>query len=1302
MMKDDFIRTYEAEYLKLNIEQKKAVDTVEGPVMVIAGPGTGKTQILSRRVANLLLNHHISPEEIVCLTYTEAGASEMVDRLEKLTGEICRNIRVSTIHSFCSELILNNPSKFDDHPQVISSAIKYKFLKEIIDNDISEDDVLYKVSGDRYFSIDQLLELHSRMKREKLQKNEINREIEDYLETIKNSSQDDAIFSKFWYKSGAFHYKNFEAELAKFKKIQSGIEIVEKYNNKINSSNYFDFDDMIIWVIEKLRCDIEFQNEISNKIKYLFVDEYQDTSVMQNHLVDLLVERKEIPNIFVVGDDDQSIYRFQGVSADNISNFEKKYSPTKIVLTSNYRSSQIIIDAAKQLISRNPREEKQLIAAGTNKDYPLKKPTLTAYSTEEEEMLGVFKEIQLLLKSGVSPSEIGVIYGRNNYGKKFAKLLRNNGVFVQIKDSGDLFTDPFYIKIFSLLKYVSKSNRDIGELRKILYFDFFPVTPDEIASIRNTKNNGEITNETIKGINEVFEKLRKKYMNPETYYSPTYILKEIIKVFQIDEYITKSNEKYHLISVLKELYNLMNSEMTLNSNLLLREFLEVLKNLQLMKCQIPIENIASIPNNCIQLMTAHGSKGLEFDYVFIMKCNDTKNATWPGGENNRGRFTYPPSLNGKAQNEIQLKEEENRRLFYVAMTRAKKELHLSYFKKYPETHFLTEFKEFLDTKEPKNIDLEVRHTPPITVPKISNENIDGILQDFSISVSTLNSFLRCPLSFYFNKVLKFPAESNEAMVFGAIVHKILEGIYISENGTPENLDTKSVLSREQAINLCEKIFEEEGWKLQSARALRDDRRRALAIIDNFYKVDDYIKQGEVAIEKNIKNIKLGDLKETKIDFSEVKNFTINGKIDKIIKENNKIYIIDYKTGSARNAAKKLKGPNDLNPLGGDYWRQAVMYYILIQNSDIPDIKDTDVIIKYVFLEDDKDPRGFSESKELEITPADVNVVLLQIRDTLLKIKSGDFYCGCGVLEKKDQLSPCYYCKLVNINNSQISDNKKELDIATINHVVSNYKSLSVSTLNRFQNCHRSFYFDNVLQLSTIAGLSGSKESHKIDYDINHVPTGSVFGTAIHKTLEKIYQENLGLAEADEIFKNTIKFHQFEIINTMNLEELYKYGHQLLKNLFDNYIPNSCKNVELEKELHVTLDGNYRIKGIIDKIEYDGNIIRIVDYKTGFTQIGSEELKKGGNYWRQAVFYNLLLRGRNDIDIDGKKIETQYIFLDDQSNTNGFSSTTITINDEDMKEIETQIIDFWISIETRNFSQGCDNVDCDFCRLSKYI
>ena len=1279
MVLKDFKDIYEQEYKELNEQQKKAVDAIEGPVMVIAGPGTGKTQILSRRVANILTKDKAHPEEIVCLTYTDAGASEMLDRLEGLIGEEGRKVRVSTIHSFCSELILENSDLFGRQPKVISTAVKYELLKETMDEYITENSSLYKNSGDRYSSKEQLLELFSMMKRQGLNKAKIEKKIEE----CKGKK--------------------------KYQRLLDGVSIVEKYRKKIREHNYFDFDDMILWTIKELKKNKGFQKSVSESIKYLFVDEFQDTSVIQNKLIDLLVKGKKNPNIFVVGDDDQSIYRFQGVSADNIQRFDKKYKPTKIVLEENYRSSQAIIDASRQLIKQNKGAKKVLVAAGANKDYDYQLPILKSYPNAEAEMFGVLNEIKKLIHSGVSPKEIGVIYGRNSYGEKFAKILRDNGIFVQMKkEEKNLFIDPFFKKILAILKYICQPSRNVRELRKILYFDFFEVKVSEIAKIRNLKNDEKISIPSIAEIDKKLESIRKKVNKSQKHLSPMYVLSELLKSLRIDVYIMKSKEKYHLVSTLNTVYELMLTECLLLPKLTVKKFLNQLSSLQEMKISLPIKDISGSPSNCVQLMTAHGSKGLEFEHVFMMKCNDgKKDVKWPGGENHSGRFSYPPSLNGKAKNESQLKEEENRRLFYVAMTRAKKVLHLSYSKSSPKTHFIKEFEGFIDEVEVKESFEDCQSVEKVVVPKFPDTVLRAILGELSLSVSTLSDFLKCPLSFYFNKGLKLPSETNEVMLFGSIIHEVLEKIYSSKDDSQSSkLTAKTVRSKEEALALLFETIEDKSYQLSSDRVKGDVDSRGREIIENLYKKPGYLKDGVIAVEKHIEGIKLGDILDTTVDLSDIFDVELNGKIDKIECEEGIIRLIDYKTGKAENAKKKLVAPSEKEPLGGNYWRQAVFYYILVTNAGIDgiDISGKEILVKYVFVEDSTSEDGFSETEDIRITQSDVDTVLEQIKESIMKIKQGDFNCGCGLLEKDRDNYPCNYCLQVFDNRAPKFDNTEALEVATYQKARDNYKSLSVSKLNRFLSCPKSVYFDDVLQLSQPAGLSAGTKEKAAKVTVKHAPTGPVFGTAIHETMEQIYKEDLQLDEAIEYYDNSLHSHQEEIVDTMYVEELQEYGHRLLTNLFEHYIPNSLKgkNVYLEKELRVKLGDKYSINGIIDKLEFDNDLIRVVDYKTGSAQRGVEELAVGGDYWRQAVFYNILLENFSEIDTTGKRIETQYIFLDDDDAKEGYSIHTINVTKEDMDLVRTQIRKFWNKVNVADFTGGCGKDDCDYCRLGEFV
>ena len=392
--------------------------------------------------------------------------------------------------------------------------------------------------------------------------------------------------------------------------------------------------------------------------------------------------------------------------------------------------------------------------------------------------------------------------------------------------------------------------------------------------------------------------------------------------------------------------------------------------------------------------------------------------------------------------------------------------------------------------------------------------------------------------------------------------------------------------------------------------------------------------------------------------------------------------------------------------GEDYWRQAAFYYILATNSDI-DLTDKQIRVRYVFVEDENDPRGFSETHDIDISEQDVDIVLNQVKSALIQIQNGDYTCGCGNLEKHRgtnglEVYPCVYCNQVLLNAGPLIDNSRAVEVASYRAAVKSFKSLSVSTLNRFLNCSNRFYFDNVLKLTTVAGLKPATKRYESKVKVKHAPTGPVFGTVMHETLERIYQHHLGLEMALAEFDKLLAIHELEMIDTMPTKDMKIYGHHLIKNLFEDYIPNSCKDVVLEKEIHVTLENDLPINGTMDKLEFDGDTIRVVDYKTGFAQHGIEELERDGDYWRQAVYYNILLEASASIDTSGKTIETRYVFLDDERQTAGYSIHDVYVTSEDIEVVKGQIQDFWSSIRTGTFSHSCEEADCDFCRLGQFV
>src|SRR4030095_14577274 len=346
---------FREEYGKLNKEQQLAVDTIEGPVMVIAGPGTGKTQILAARIGRILLNTDADPSNILCLTYTEAGVVAMRKRLQEFIGPDAYKVNLYTFHAFCNDVIQENLSLFERNSlDPVSELERIEYLRELIDK-LPKNHPLKRYRGDAYFEIRNLQLLFSTMKREGWTPSFLSEKIDEYLDDLHNREE-------FIYKRAYKHFKAGDRKLERIKeeeermeKVRSAVNEFDTFQQIMKSKGRYDFDDMINWVIRAFEENKNLLARYQEQFLYVLVDEYQDTSGTQNKLVELLINYWDKPNVFVVGDDDQSIYRFQGASVENMTGFEKSYKEdlVKVVLTSNYRSVQSILDVSRALIERN-------------------------------------------------------------------------------------------------------------------------------------------------------------------------------------------------------------------------------------------------------------------------------------------------------------------------------------------------------------------------------------------------------------------------------------------------------------------------------------------------------------------------------------------------------------------------------------------------------------------------------------------------------------------------------------------------------------------------------------------------------------------------------------------------------------------------------------------------------------------------------------------------------------------------------------------------------------------------------------
>ena len=310
-------------YTGLNQEQKKAVDTIEGPVMVIAGPGTGKTQILGARIGKILIDTDAQPDNILCLTYTDAGAVAMRKRLLGFIGADAYKVHIYTFHAFCNNIIQDNLSLFEKTSlDPVSDLERIDLFKQLIDS-FPKNHLLKRYRGDVYYEIGNLQNLFSNMKKEGWTPAHINERIDAYLSEIE--TRDEFVYKRAYkqFKAGDKKENKIAEERERMEKLRAAVNEFDRFQLLMRNRNRYDFDDMINWVIKAFEEHPSLLMRYQEQFLYILVDEYQDTSGTQNKIVELLINYWEQPNVFVVGDDDQSIYRFLGANVVNMKALAK-------------------------------------------------------------------------------------------------------------------------------------------------------------------------------------------------------------------------------------------------------------------------------------------------------------------------------------------------------------------------------------------------------------------------------------------------------------------------------------------------------------------------------------------------------------------------------------------------------------------------------------------------------------------------------------------------------------------------------------------------------------------------------------------------------------------------------------------------------------------------------------------------------------------------------------------------------------------------------------------------------------------
>lgn len=977
---------FEELYGKLNEAQREAVDAIEGPVMVVAGPGTGKTQILAIRIANILLKTDTRPENILALTFTESGVLAMRRRLAEMIGTPAYKVKISTFHGFCNEVIKDYPEYF---PRIvgaihISEVDQFKILEEIVSRLPLEK---LKTFGDEFFYLKDINKSIEKLKREGVTPEYLGQYAEKELKAL-------AKLPDLYHQKGKYEgrmkgeYVDQEKQL---KKLVELADIYTAYQHALEKRREYDYNDMILEGQRALETNQELRLILQEQYQYFLVDEHQDTNNAQNKVLELLADFYDQPNLFVVGDEKQAIYKFQGASLENFLYFKKKYSKAKVVwLEDNYRSSQLVLDAAQSLLAG----EKLLKARAGHENRPVK---LYEFSSELVEDYFVARDIKNKIAGGVAPDEIAVFYRDNADGESLVTMLERLGVPCAVEANQDLLADADLRKLLTLLLAVADFGNEELFFRA-LHLDFWQIPPLEIYNLAKSPLGsptskslfGLIKNEKIIKARDIMSELAQAAHNLPL---AKFFERAIRESGYLNALLAGPDPLLSLRKV-QGFYTEVKKLVERNKHAKLTDLIEYLKRLE--QHELIIKQKAGSPvQGRVRLMTAHRSKGLEFNQVYIIRAADGR---W-GNKRHPEKIKLPAELFALGENVspglTSLGLDDERRLFYVALTRAKQALTISFGRLKEDgreqvvTQFVTELNQTLVEKgETEEIEKELENKPEVLFQapvkldlKLEKNLVRELFQKQGLAVTHLNNYLDCPWKYFYTNLLRVPQAPGPAQMYGIAVHAALKDFF-------DKPKDKNYLLDKFADYLNKQPLTEQDY----GRLLSEGRKFLAGYYDAWHKL--WVEN--TLNEYKIKGVQLSP---------EIK---LRGDIDKIefLGAGDQVNVVDYKT-SAPKTRGQIEGTTKDSK--GNIKRQLVFYKLLLDqfgSTSSPRVLTNN--FKMVSAEVDflrPDSRGQYKKEKFIITTEEVETLTKEIQrvaDEILNLKFWDKRCD----DKK-----CQYCAL---------------------------------------------------------------------------------------------------------------------------------------------------------------------------------------------------------------------------------------------------------------------------------------------------